>query len=148
VRVDGQTVTWTLAEGLAVGEQVTLTVRVSVGEAAYPSVTNTVVVASPTEQTNDAELIDDATAPVKPAAPVVISPEDPVVVTPGGPIVVTPGGPVVITPGGAIVITPGGALATTGAELNIWMLAVALLLMLSGGLFVGYHRSREAVAAE
>lgn len=148
VRVDGQVVIWTLAEGLDVDEQVTLSVIVSIGQAAYPSVTNTVTVDSPTEQTDDAQLVDDATAPVTPAVPVVITPEDPVVVTPGGPVVITPGGPVVITPGGPVVTTPGGALATTGAEFNVWMLAVALLLMLSGGLFVGYHRSREAIAAE
>nr|WP_201471245.1 isopeptide-forming domain-containing fimbrial protein [Microbacterium hydrocarbonoxydans] len=148
VRVDGRTVTWTLEEGLAVDEHITLTVRVNIDEAAFPSVTNTVVVESPTEQTNDAELSDDATAPVTPAAPVVISPEDPVVVTPGGPVVVTPGGPVVFTPAGPVVVTPGGVLATTGAELSVGMLAVALLLMLSGGLFVSYRRGRDAAVAE
>ncbi|MCI1019183.1 DUF11 domain-containing protein [Microbacterium sp. C5A9] len=109
VRVDGQVVTWTLADGLAVDEEVTLTVRVSIGEAAYPSVTNTVVVESPTEQTDDAELSADATATVTAADP----------------------------------------LATTGGELSGGLVVMALLLMLSGGLFATYRRrGREAVAAE
>ncbi|GAA1246824.1 fimbrial isopeptide formation D2 family protein/uncharacterized repeat protein (TIGR01451 family)/LPXTG-motif cell wall-anchored protein [Microbacterium phyllosphaerae] len=108
VQVDGRVVTWTLADGLALDEEVTLTLRVRIGEQAYPSVTNAVVVDSPTEQTDQAQLVDDATVDVKAADP----------------------------------------LATTGAEAAWGLLVVALLMLLSGGLFLAYRRRREAVAAE
>lgn len=155
VRVDGRVVTWTLADGLAVDEEIVLTVVVHIGVSAYPTVTNTVVVESPTEQTGDAHLTDDATVPVQAEDPEVvtpevpiITPENPVVVTPGGPVVITPEGPVAITPGGAVAITPSGQLATTGGVLTAGMLAVALLLMLSGALLLKYRFGREAIAAE
>ena len=100
VRVDGQVVTWTLEDGLAVDEEITLTLRVNVGESAYPSVTNVATVTSPSEQTSDSVLTDDATVDVKAADP----------------------------------------LATTGAEMAWGLLAVALLMMVSGGLFVAACR--------
>ncbi len=69
VQVDGRIVTWTLADGVAAGEQVELTLRVNVGEAAYPSVSNAVVVESPTEQTDDAVLTAVSTSDVQAADP-------------------------------------------------------------------------------
>ncbi|KQR37260.1 isopeptide-forming domain-containing fimbrial protein [Microbacterium sp. Leaf159] len=108
VRVDGRVVTWTLEDGLALDEEVTLTLRVRIGEQAYPSVTNAVVVDSPTEQTDEAQLVDDATVDVKAADP----------------------------------------LATTGAETAWSLIAMALLMLISGGLFLAYRRRRDAVTAE
>lgn len=105
VRVDGRVVTWTLAEGLALDEQITLTLKVNVAEAAYPSVTNVVTVESPTEQTEDAQLTADATVTVAAADP----------------------------------------LATTGAEVTWGLMLMALLLMLSGGLFVAARRRVGAI---
>lgn len=107
-RVDGRVVTWTLEDGLAVDEEVTLTLRVRIDEQAYPSVTNAVVVDSPTEQTDQALLVDDATVDVKAADP----------------------------------------LATTGAETTWGLIAMALLMLLSGGLFLAHRRRRDAIAAE
>lgn len=102
VRVDGRVVTWTLADGLAVDEEVTLTVRVSLAGSAYPAVTNVVSVASPSEQTPEATLVSAADADVQAADP----------------------------------------LATTGAE-PAWGLALmAVLMMLSGGLFLAHRRRR------
>ncbi|MGJ0389185.1 LPXTG cell wall anchor domain-containing protein [Microbacterium sp. CGR1] len=108
VRVDGRVVTWTLEDGRALDEEVTLTLRVRIGEQAYPSVTNAVVVDSPTEQTDEAQLVDDATVDVKAADP----------------------------------------LATTGAETAWSLIAMALLMLVSGGLFLAYRRRRDAVTAE
>lgn len=107
VQVDGQVVTWTLEHGLAVDEEITLTLRVNVGESAYPSVTNVVTVTSPSEQTEDAVLTDDATVDVAAADP----------------------------------------LATTGGEMAWGLLAVALLMMVSGGLFVAARRRSSAGAS-
>lgn len=106
VQVDGRVVTWTLADGLAVDEEVTLTLRVNVGEAAYPSVTNVVTVDSPSEQTDDAVLTADASIDVRAA----------------------------------------DALATTGAEMAWGLTVLALLMLVSGGLFVASRR-RSSVAA-
>lgn len=104
VHVDGRTVSWTLAEGLAAEEEVELTLHVRIGDAAYPSVTNAVTVVSPSEQTDDARLTGSDTVDVAAADP----------------------------------------LATTGAE-GAWGLALlALLLMLSGGLFVAHRRRRPS----
>jgi uncharacterized repeat protein (TIGR01451 family)/fimbrial isopeptide formation D2 family protein len=61
---DGQLVTCTIDGGLAVDASVTLTVAVTVQPGAYPSVVNTAVVTSPTEQTPDAELSSSATVQV------------------------------------------------------------------------------------
>lgn len=105
VRVDGRVVTWTLAGGLALDEQITLTLKVNIAEAAYPTVTNVVTVESPTEQTEDAQLTADATVTVAAADP----------------------------------------LATTGAEVTWGLMLMALLLMLSGGLFVAARRRVGAV---
>ncbi|MCK2030843.1 isopeptide-forming domain-containing fimbrial protein [Microbacterium galbinum] len=107
VQVDGQVVTWTLEDGLAVDEEITLALRVNVGEAAYPSVTNVVTVTSPSEQTEDAVLTDEATVDVAAADP----------------------------------------LATTGAEMAWGLLAVALLMMVSGGLFVAARRRSSTGAS-
>lgn len=106
VRVEGQVVTWTLEGGLAFDEEITLSLQVDIHEAAYPSVTNVVTVSSPSEQTEDAVLTDDATVDVKAADP----------------------------------------LATTGAEMAWGLLAVALLMMVSGGLF-GAARRRSSAGA-
>lgn len=67
VRSNGQTVTWVLADGLAVGESAKLTVVVDVAQGAYPSVTNVVTVDSPAEKTPDSRLSDDVTVPVQAA---------------------------------------------------------------------------------
>lgn len=99
-RVDGRVVTWTLTEGLALNGEITLTLKVNIAEAAYPSVTNVVTVESPTEQTEDAQLTVAATATVAAADP----------------------------------------LATTGAEGTWGLILMALLLMLSGGLFIAARR--------
>ncbi|MFF7293013.1 isopeptide-forming domain-containing fimbrial protein [Microbacterium sp. NPDC008134] len=107
VQVDGQVVTWTVESGLAVDEKITLSLRVDIGEAAYPSVTNVVMVGSPSEQTEDAVLTDDATVDVKAADP----------------------------------------LATTGAERAWGLFALALLMMVSGGLFVAARRRSSAGAS-
>ncbi|MGO3833866.1 MAG: isopeptide-forming domain-containing fimbrial protein [Microbacteriaceae bacterium] len=64
VTVKGQTVTWSLEEGLATGESTSFTVGVTVGKNAYPSVTNVVTIDTPTEVTPDSKLDDAATAPV------------------------------------------------------------------------------------
>lgn len=68
-RADGRVVTWALADGLAVNEEVTLTLRVNLAEATYPAVTNVVSVASATEQTADARLVSAADADVAAADP-------------------------------------------------------------------------------
>ncbi len=69
VQVDGRIVTWTLADGVAAGDLVELTLHVNVGEAAYPSVSNAVVVESPSEQTDDAVLTAVSTSDVQAADP-------------------------------------------------------------------------------
>jgi uncharacterized repeat protein (TIGR01451 family)/fimbrial isopeptide formation D2 family protein len=107
VRSSGRTVTWTLADGLAAGEVISLTLRVNVGQAAYPSVTNVAVVQSDAEQTDDARLADDVTVPVEAA----------------------------------------DALAVTGGEMAMGLLALALLLVLAGGVFVTGRR-RDGSSAE
>ena len=61
----GKTVVWTLTNGLAVGETVEIELRVHVQQAAYPEVTNTVVIESPADLTPDSVLSDDETVPVK-----------------------------------------------------------------------------------
>ena len=68
VAVSGKTVTWTI-DGLAVGESVDLTLIVNVQQAAFPSVTNVVEVASPTELTPESVTVDDATVTVAAADP-------------------------------------------------------------------------------
>ena len=68
VQVNGKTVTWTI-DGLAVGESVDLTLIVNVQQAAFPSVTNVVEVASPTELTPESVTVDDATIDVAAADP-------------------------------------------------------------------------------
>ncbi|TDP90694.1 putative repeat protein (TIGR01451 family)/fimbrial isopeptide formation D2 family protein [Leucobacter luti] len=60
----GSTVTWTLADGLAVGERAELTLVVNVAQGAYPEVTNVVTVTTPSEVTPNSKLTDDATARV------------------------------------------------------------------------------------
>lgn len=70
--VDGRTVTWTLA-GLGVGDEVTLNLWVNVGEAAYPTVDNTVTIDSPTEQTPDAVLTGTVTVEVAAADPLALT---------------------------------------------------------------------------
>ncbi|MEV8338818.1 isopeptide-forming domain-containing fimbrial protein [Leucobacter sp. NPDC077196] len=66
-QVSGSTVTWTLPQGLAVGERAEFTLFVHVDQAAYPSVTNTVTVETPTTQTDGAQLTSSATAVVSAA---------------------------------------------------------------------------------
>ena len=105
VEVRGKTVTWTIADGLAVGERVSLELAVHVAQAAYPEVTNTVVVETPSELTDDSVLTDDAVVKVKPV--------DPLVVT-GGDLA-------------------GGVLA-----------AIALLVLLGGGVYVAGRRRQRA----
>ncbi|MBO1901242.1 DUF11 domain-containing protein [Leucobacter weissii] len=73
VRVSGRTVTWTLEDGLAVGERARLTLVVNVAAAAYPSVTNTVSVSSKTELTPDSVTHSDATIEVRAADPLVVT---------------------------------------------------------------------------
>ena len=69
VEVDGKTVTWTLEDGLDVGEKVKLTLVVNVGQGAYPSVTNSASVSSTADLTPDSELTDSDTVEVEPADP-------------------------------------------------------------------------------
>ena len=69
----GSTVTWVIEEGLDVGESVTLTLVVNVAQGAYPEVTNTVVIDSPSEKTPESVLEDDETVPVKAADPLVVT---------------------------------------------------------------------------
>ena len=73
VSVQDRTVTWTLAEGLQVGETVELTLVVNVGQGAYPTATNTVSVDSAAEKTPDSQLSDDATVRVAAADPLAIT---------------------------------------------------------------------------
>ncbi|MFC9984962.1 isopeptide-forming domain-containing fimbrial protein [Microbacterium keratanolyticum] len=73
VSVAGQTVTWTLPDALAVGDEVTLTLEVSVGQTAYPKVENTATVQTPTTQTPDAKLTDSVTVDVKAADPLALT---------------------------------------------------------------------------
>ncbi|MFS0854060.1 isopeptide-forming domain-containing fimbrial protein [Microbacterium sp. 179-I 3D4 NHS] len=106
VQVDGRTVSWTIEDGLDVDEEVTLTLRVDVGEAAYPSVTNVAAVQSDSEQTDDARLADDETVEVAAADP----------------------------------------LAVTGGEMAIGVIALALLLVLAGGVLLTVRRRRGSSA--
>ena len=71
--VSGKTVTWTLTGGLAVGDTAELMLKVNVLQAAYPQVTNTVVIDSPADLTPDSVLSDDATVPVKALDPLSIT---------------------------------------------------------------------------
>ncbi|MEJ6490646.1 isopeptide-forming domain-containing fimbrial protein [Leucobacter sp. USCH14] len=64
VEVAGSTVTWTLPQGLAVGERAEFTLFVHVDPSAYPSVTNSVTVETSTTQTADAQLTSSATTAV------------------------------------------------------------------------------------
>lgn len=73
VVVRDQTVTWTLNDGLQVGETVELTLVVNIGEGAYPTATNTVSVDSAAEKTPDSQLSDDATVRVAAADPLAIT---------------------------------------------------------------------------
>ncbi|MFA7497703.1 MAG: isopeptide-forming domain-containing fimbrial protein [Leucobacter sp.] len=73
VSTSGSTVTWVIEEGLDVGESVTLTLVVNVAQGAYPEVTNTVVIDSPSEKTPESVLEDDETVPVKAADPLVVT---------------------------------------------------------------------------
>lgn len=65
VEVDGRVVTWTIPDGLAVGESRTFTLVVRVLQGSYPEVTNTVIVETPTETTPDSQLADDAIVEVE-----------------------------------------------------------------------------------
>lgn len=71
VTVDDNVVTWTIPDGLQVGEYVELTLIVNVGEAAFPSVTNVVTIDSPAEKTPESILSDDATVDVAEPDPLV-----------------------------------------------------------------------------
>ena len=68
VQVSGSTVTWTLPQGLAVGERAEFALFVHVDQGAYPSVANSATVETPTAQTADAVLVASVTAPVAAAA--------------------------------------------------------------------------------
>lgn len=61
----GATVTCELDEPLPVEGEWTITLRVAVGQAAFPEVVNTAVVDSPTEQTPDGVPSDTVTTPVE-----------------------------------------------------------------------------------
>ncbi|UOQ61901.1 DUF11 domain-containing protein [Leucobacter rhizosphaerae] len=76
VSVRDQTVTWTLEEGLQVGETVELTLEVNIGQAAYPTATNTVSVDSQAEKTPDSVLSDAVTVPVAAADPLAVTGND------------------------------------------------------------------------
>lgn len=76
VSVSGDTVTWTLPDGLQVGERVDLTLVVDVGQAAYPSVTNVVSIDTPSELTDDSQTEDSAVVPVAAADPLAITGAD------------------------------------------------------------------------
>ena len=67
VRVQNNVVTWTLDRGLAVGEQVKVSVFVKVTQEAYPEVRNLGKVSSSSELTPDSKVTDGATATVKQA---------------------------------------------------------------------------------
>lgn len=67
--VEGQNVVWTLADGLAVGEEVTITLTVDVSAGAFPVIENTITVTSPTDQTTDAVLASAAQTAVAEADP-------------------------------------------------------------------------------
>ncbi|XPP26829.1 MAG: isopeptide-forming domain-containing fimbrial protein [Leucobacter sp.] len=73
LEVAGQTVTWTLPDGLAVDESATLTLVVNVLQAAYPSVTNVVTIDSPAEKTPESVLSDDETVTVKAVDPLAVT---------------------------------------------------------------------------
>ena len=73
VVVRDHTVTWTLNDGLQVGETVELTLVVNIGQAAYPTATNTVSVDSAAEKSPDSQLSDDATVRVAAADPLAIT---------------------------------------------------------------------------
>lgn len=64
VSAEGDVVTWILPDGLKVGESVTLTLTVNVLDAAYPEVTNTVVIDTPSTTTPESTLTDDETVEV------------------------------------------------------------------------------------
>lgn len=102
-------VTWTLEKPLGVGEKVELMLVVNVGQAAYDQpnheITNTAVVDSESQLTEDSVLTDDAVVKVKPV--------DPLVVT-GGDLA-------------------GGLLA-----------AIAMLVLLGGGVYVAGRRRQRA----
>lgn len=65
IAVSGQTVTWTITGGLAVNQKVSLGLLVNVGQAAYPKVTNTVVVTTPSELLPPSVTTATAESPVK-----------------------------------------------------------------------------------
>ena len=73
VQVDGNTVIWTLEDGLQVDESVTLTLVVNVQQGAYPEITNTVTVDSAAEKTPESMLSDSATMNVGAADPLPIT---------------------------------------------------------------------------
>ena len=102
-------VTWTLTKPLGVGEKVELSLVVNVGQAAFDQpnheITNTAVVDSESQLTEDSVLTDDAVVRVKPV--------DPLVVT-GGDLA-------------------GGLLA-----------AIAMLVLLGGGVYVAGRRRQRA----
>lgn len=102
-------VTWTLEKPLRVGEKVELSLVVNVGQVAFDQpnheITNTAVVDSESQLTDDSVLTDDAVVKVKPV--------DPLVVT-GGDLA-------------------GGVLA-----------AIALLVLLGGGVYVAGRRRQRA----
>jgi len=68
-----QVVTCTLDGALGVGKSAEVTLVVNVQQAAYPSVTNSVQVASPTEQLPEAQLTDSDTTSVAAASPLASS---------------------------------------------------------------------------
>ena len=63
---EGDVLTWTIEGGLEVDASVELRLLVHVGEAAYPSVSNTAVVDSPAEKTPESVLSSTVTVPVLP----------------------------------------------------------------------------------
>ncbi len=70
-------VTWTLTKPLGVGEKVELSLVVNVGQAAYDQpnheITNTAVVDSESQLTDESVLTDDAVVKVKPVDPLVVT---------------------------------------------------------------------------
>lgn len=68
VTVKGNEVTWTI-DGVDVGETVTLTVMVRLGQEAFPSITNEAFLISPWERVATDPPVDNATVEVKAAKP-------------------------------------------------------------------------------
>ena len=73
VATSGKTVTWIIENGLAVDASVMLQLTVHVAQAAYPDVTNVVVIDSQAEKTPESVLQDDETVAVAEADPLVVT---------------------------------------------------------------------------